>query len=91
MRTDAYTDGNELAGPLRELFAMDITVARGQCDSCGAEGMLAETRVYDRAPGLVARCRHCDAVLMRMVRGPDRFWLDMRGIRYLQFPMPDES
>jgi ribosomal protein S27E len=88
MTTDAYLDGNELAGPFRELFAIDITVARGQCDSCGAEGMLAETRVYDRAPGLVVRCRRCGSVLMRLVRGPDRVFLDMRGIRCLQLPLP---
>ena len=87
--TDTYVDGNELAGPLRELFAVDVTVARGRCVGCGMEGMVAQAHVYDRAPGLVARCRGCDAVLLRLVRGPDRAWLDLRGVTYLEFPLPE--
>ena len=35
-------------------------------------GMIAEARVYEHAAGLVARCPGCDAVLMRLVRAPDR-------------------
>jgi hypothetical protein len=27
-------------------------------------------------------------VLMRLVRGPDRAWLDLRGVTVLEFPMP---
>lgn len=83
-----YVDGNTLAGALRELFAVDVTVAHGQCAACGQAGMMAEARVYDHAPGLVARCPHCDAVLMRLVRSPDRAWLDMRGLTVLQFNLP---
>ena len=82
-----FVDGNELAGPFRELFSVDITVARGQCAGCGHEGMVAEARVYDHAPGLVARCSACEAVLLRFVRAPDRAWLDVRGLNYLQFSL----
>ena len=88
--TDAdFVDGNELAGAVRELFAADVTVARGRCVACGQEGMVAEAHVYNRAPGLVARCTSCDAVLLRLVRGPGRAWLDMRGVSYLEFSLPD--
>jgi hypothetical protein len=87
--TDTWVDGNELAGVMRELFAVDVTVARGECAACHRVGPMAEARVYSRAPGLVARCAGCEEVLMRVVRGPDRAWLDLRGVIYLEFPMPD--
>jgi hypothetical protein len=41
-----YQDGNALAGPLREIFAVDVTVARAQCAGCGRAGAVAELRVY---------------------------------------------
>lgn len=87
---ETWLDGNELAGAMRELFAVDVTMARGQCASCGRTGTLAETRVYAMAPGLVVRCIDCEEVLLRFVRGPDRAWLDMRGVGYLEFGLPAE-
>ena len=83
-----FVDGNELGGPMREVFAVDMTLARGRCVSCGRTGVVAEARVYDRAPGLVARCPGCEEVLLRVVRGPDRAWLDLRGMSYLEIPLP---
>jgi Family of unknown function (DUF6510) len=87
--TDAMTwvDGNDLAGAAGELFAIDLTMARGQCATCGRQSMVAQAHVYNRAPGLVARCPGCEAVLMRLVRAPDRAWLDMRGLTYLEIPV----
>jgi ribosomal protein S27E len=85
MTTSTWVDGNELAGTLRELFAVDITVARGRCAGCGREGPIAEAVVFDRAPGLVAHCPGCESVLLRVVRGPDRAWLDLRGVTCLEF------
>ena len=84
----SFVDGNEMAGPMREVFAVDITVARARCGSCGRTGAVAEARVYDRAPGLVARCPGCEEVLLRVVRGPDRVWLDLRGVTVLEIPLP---
>ena len=86
--TDTWVDGNELAGPLREVFALDMTVARGQCTACGRTQVMAEVRVYARAPGYVARCPGCDSVLLRVVRGPDRMWLDLTGLRVLELAVP---
>lgn len=83
-----WVDGNDIAGPARELFAVDLTVARGKCVNCGREAMVAEAHVYNRAPGLVVRCSGCESVLMRLVRAPDRVWLDLRGLAYLEIPMP---
>jgi len=82
-----HLDGNVLAGPLREIFAVDVTAAIGRCAGCGRVGAVAELRVYDQAPGLVARCPTCESVVLRLVRGPDRAWLDLRGSVYLQIPL----
>ena len=47
----SYVDGNALAGPLREIFAVDVTVAVSRCVECGRTGPLATLRVYTDAPG----------------------------------------
>jgi hypothetical protein len=52
---------------------------------------MAEVRVFDHAPGGVVRCATCDEVLLRLVRGPGRAWLDMRGLNYVQLPMANET
>ncbi len=86
--SDDYLDGNALAGSLREIFAVDMTTATGRCVSCGFSGPLAGLHVYPNAPGLVARCVNCRAVVLRLVRGPDRAWLDLRGTVSLEIPLP---
>jgi len=88
---DNWIDGNALGGPMRELFSVDVTSAMTRCASCGRVGPLAQMRVFDHAPGMVARCPSCDAIVMRMVRGPGRAWLDMQGMSYLQLAMPEEG
>ena len=85
---NTHLDGNVLGGELGELFTVDITTATGQCASCGATGTIAQTMVYTDAPGLIACCPACGAVMLRLVRGPDRAWLDLRGIACLQLTMP---
>ena len=85
---NTYLDGNMLAGPLREVFATDVTAATGRCASCGLTGPFAALRVYPRAPGLVARCPGCAEVMLRLVRTPDSAYLDLRGTTYLRVPMP---
>ncbi|WP_158850350.1 DUF6510 family protein [Saccharothrix deserti] len=81
-------DGNALAGPLTEVFAVDITTARARCTSCGATGPVAALRVYGRAPALVARCPGCAAVVLRFNRTPTAAWLDLQGATSLHFPLP---
>jgi hypothetical protein len=81
---DEFMDINAVAGDLREVFAVDVTTATGQCGHCGRQGPLAEGRLYDHSAGVVLRCRHCDAVLLRMVTAPGRRWLDLSGLAYLQ-------
>ncbi|MER5385978.1 DUF6510 family protein [Streptomyces sp. NPDC002688] len=86
---DAYQDGNVLAGPLSEVFAVDVTAAVSSCTGCGSSGPLARLRVYGKAPGLVARCPDCAQVVLRLVRGPDAAWLDLRGTVCLRIPLAD--
>jgi hypothetical protein len=89
--SNLWTDGDALAGPLHDLFHADVTTAIGRCTNCGRTAPMAETRVFDHAPGVVARCPTCDQVLLRLVRGSGRAWLDLRGLTYLQLPAPDET
>lgn len=87
---DAYDDGNALAGPLSEIFAVDMTTAVDHCTGCGSVDPVARLRVFGadgRAPGLVARCPDCSQVILRLVRGPDAAWLDLRGTVSLRIPM----
>jgi ribosomal protein S27E len=86
-----WADGNALAGPLHDLIGPDVPAAVGRCTGCGRTGPMAEVRVFDHAPGVVARCPVCDQVLLRLVRGSGRAWLDLRGLTYLQLPIPDTT
>lgn len=85
-----HLDGNALAGPLSELFAVDVTAATGRCVNCGRTGPIASLRVYSRAPGMVARCPQCDQVILRLVRTPDAAWLDLTGTVSLRVRLPND-
>jgi hypothetical protein len=76
-------DGNAIGGLLFEIFGTEVTAAIGVCGSCGAEGQVATLDVYMSAPGVVGRCRTCEAVMIRIVRAGDRTWLDLSGTRTL--------
>jgi Family of unknown function (DUF6510) len=84
-----YLDGNAAAGELATIFCMDITVAEGQCASCGATKRFADARVYMGGPGLVARCSRCENVLLRFVQVEKRVLLDARGMTYIVFAEPE--
>jgi len=85
---DDVLDGNALAGALGEVLAVDATTVVGRCAGCGAVAPLGAALAYLRGPGAVVRCRGCAAVLLRLVRGPDRAWLDLRGVAYLEVALP---
>ena len=89
--SNPWTDGNALAGHLQDVVRVDVTTATGRCTACGHTTPMAEVRVFDHAPGVVARCPTCDQVLLRLVRAPGRAWLDVRGLVYLQLPVPEEA
>ena len=84
-------DGNAIGGLLREVFGVEMTTARGVCAQCGAVGQVAEMRVYLRAPGTVARCRSCDAVLMVLVEVRGMVGVDLSGLAELGIEPEDRS
>jgi hypothetical protein len=81
---DLKLDGNAIGGLLGEIFAFEMTAARGTCAACGTEGAMGAAVVYMQAPGAVARCPACDSVLMRVVGAEGRIWLEARGLSCLE-------
>jgi hypothetical protein len=77
-------DGNAIGGRLHDAFGAEMTAARTVCASCGAAGRVAELAVYLHAPGTVARCRSCDAVLMVLVTVREVTCVDVRGLASLE-------
>jgi Zn finger protein HypA/HybF involved in hydrogenase expression len=82
---DMKLDGNAIGGLLREIFTMEMTNAESTCAGCGAVNAVGRVEVYVHAPGTVVRCPDCGAVLMRIVRGRGRYWVDLTGTRCLEF------
>lgn len=66
-------DGNAIAGILVDAFGVKIPTAIGTCASCGRRSRVAGLNVYLAALGTVARCPHCERVLLVIVqnRGVD--------------------
>lgn len=73
-----HVDGNALAGPLFELFRVDMTTAKGQCTTCRRIHLLAQASVYISRIGAVLRCRHCDSVQAVLV--------EIEGVIALRLP-----
>jgi len=74
-------DGNAIAGELFEVFGEEMTTAVGTCAHCGASGVIAEQRVYLRAPGTVVRCPHCDGVTIVLVTIEGSARIDLAGLK----------
>lgn len=85
MDSDLTLDGNAAAGMLAEVFVSETTTVVTRCDACGAVEMVGALKAYVQAPGTVLRCRHCDSVLMRVVRSASSCWVDVRGLTWMQF------
>lgn len=85
---DRRLDGNAAAGPLAELFGIDLAAAVVICDGCGRQGPLAANELYADAPALVLRCPGCTAVVLRYAASGGRLRLDMRGTRLLTVTLP---
>ena len=87
--TDDYRDGNVLAGPLLEVFAVDVTAAVTVCAGCRRTDRMAALHVYGRGPGLVARCPGCANVMLRYAETPHGRWLDLAGTAVLRLAPAD--
>ena len=84
MDEELMLDGNSLAGLLGEVFAAEMTAARGECASCGATEPFGAQHVYAHAPGAVVRCSHCEGVLMVVVHRNESYVLGFQGLRWLE-------
>jgi hypothetical protein len=76
---DRRLDGNAVGGLLAQIFPFEMTSIHALCAGCGATDDAGTLAVYFDAPGTVIRCAHCQNVLIRIVHGPGRYWLDLRG------------
>jgi hypothetical protein len=85
--SSAHLDGNATAGGLTSVFAFDPTTAVTTCATCHHTHPVAALRSYVDAPGMVLRCASCDAAQVRLVRSPQRAWLDLRGIEVLEISL----
>jgi uncharacterized protein DUF6510 len=77
-------DGNAAGGILGEIFAFEMTTAQAACASCGSVWRVGQAMVYAHEMGTIVRCASCDNALIRVAHPPGRYWLDLRGVRYLQ-------
>jgi hypothetical protein len=77
-------DGNAAAGILGEVFSFEVTTAEYACGGCGRTGRLGGAMVYEvRDLGTIVRCPSCDNALIRLSYNRGRYFVDLRGTRYL--------
>jgi len=88
-QSELKLDGNAIGGLLGEIFALEMTTAETTCGGCGTVNAVGRVDVYVNAPGVVVRCPACQNVLMRVVHGKGRYWVDLTGTRCLEFAAPD--
>jgi hypothetical protein len=84
-------DGNAAAGALREVFAVDLVVARCSCAHCGGTEVLGAHHLYADGPALVLRCPGCEGVVLRYGRTGATARLDLTGARLLVLDVPTGS
>ena len=80
---DRRLDANAAAGPLTELFTVDLTAAVATCAGCGNSAPLAAHPLYADAPALVVRCPNCTGVVLRYASSGHRLRLDLTGAKLL--------
>ena len=73
-------DGNGAAGVLRELFAVEMTIASCTCAACGRRSAVGALHLYGGAMGSVLRCPSCEALVLAITSGPAGWFVELRGI-----------
>src|SRR5919198_5153997 len=83
--TQLRLDGNAAAGILQEVFAHEMSAARGACAACGTIAPLGSQHLYmyPLSPGAVLRCTICQEVLMVLAHAGGRYRLGLRGLTWL--------
>lgn len=85
---DRRLDGNAAAGPLAELFTVDLAAALARWVHCGKTAALAEHWLYADAPALVVRCPGRCGVVLRFATTGTEIRLDLTGARLLSIIRP---
>ncbi|HEY2600967.1 MAG TPA: DUF6510 family protein [Thermoleophilaceae bacterium] len=75
---ELYTDGNEAAGVLQQIFALEVTTAERTCQSCHAENPIGAHRLH-RGAGMVLRCPNCGDVAATITELPSGYALSVHG------------
>jgi Family of unknown function (DUF6510) len=83
-------DGNTAAGPLAELFTVDLSTAVVTCGGCLGQSALGAHHLYPDGPALVVRCPTCTAVVLRFAADRRGIRLEMTGTRLLTVPVPPD-
>jgi len=76
-------DGNAAAGMLRELFVQDMTAAMATCAGCRRVGPVGGTLDYGNVMGVILRCPHCAAAMLRITRIGGSLRVDPSGASLL--------
>ena len=79
-------DGNAAGGVLRQVYARDVTGALATCARCHAQGPVGTLLEYGHGMGVVLRCPHCDALMLRVVQARGWVRVDATGIGLLMIP-----
>lgn len=77
-------DGNAVGGVFAEMFGIEITAMPTRCATCDTPNDIGALRLFDQAPGMIMRCPACGNVMMRVVKTPDAYYIDARGVAYLR-------
>ncbi len=77
-------DGNAAGGTLGEIFAFEMTTVRAACTSCGSVSRVGQMMLHAHDARTILRCPTCDDTLIRISHPRGRYWLDLRGVSYLQ-------
>jgi hypothetical protein len=89
--SDRTLDGNAAAGPLAELFTVELSAATAVCASCGSSAPLASHILYADAPALVIRCPSCQGVVLRYGQTGHQRRLDLIGISSLVIDLDPDT
>jgi hypothetical protein len=86
-------DGNAAGGMFGNIFATDLTAARGACAACGAVAAMGSQYLYmtPLSPGAVVRCRSCESVLAVVVHANGCYRVGLRGLTWLEMTDGEEA
>ncbi len=77
-------DGNVAGGLLGAVFGLEMTLAEGTCEGCGATNPVGALAAYVTAIGAVLRCPACGRALLSVVDDGKHYRLEMRGVRSIR-------